>query len=192
MTGGTAPRPPNALVQHWVVAAVYVAVLLTLLAPLIYRGWGLGALLIHLCGIAYALHQLEEHWGDRFRRFVNDRVFGGVDALTINAVWWINVPGVWGLNIAALYAAVDGAPAIGLAAPYLMLVNALVHGLGALRFGYNPGLATAVLLFVPLGVTALMVIPATLAAHFAGLAVAVAVHLALIGFVLPRVWRARA
>ncbi len=34
------------------------------------------------------LHQLEEHWGDRFRSYVNNTVFGGVEALTVADVLW--------------------------------------------------------------------------------------------------------
>ncbi|MBA4047031.1 MAG: HXXEE domain-containing protein [Sphingomonas sp.] len=184
-----ATGPVAALVRHWVIAAAYLAGILALLAPLVYLGWGWQILLIHLCGVAYAIHQIEEHWDDRFRAFVNQRMFGGVEALSLNAVWWINVPGVWGINIAALYGAIMGSPADGLVAPYLMLVNAVGHGAGAIRFGYNPGLATSVLLFAPIGLAAVMMIPAALVAHGIGLGIAIAIHLAIIGFVLPRAWR---
>jgi hypothetical protein len=39
---------------------------------------------------AYMFHQVEEHRGDRFRIFVNQHVFRGVEALTSLAVLWIN------------------------------------------------------------------------------------------------------
>ncbi|MGL4314371.1 MAG: HXXEE domain-containing protein [Sphingomonas sp.] len=174
------------LAGHWVVSAVYTGAVLLLLAPLLRPLIGDQAWLIYLCGPAYMAHQVEEHWGDRFRRFVNDRLGGGRDVLTARAVWWINLPGVWGVNITALYAAMAWGAGAGLAAPYLMLVNALGHGGAALRFGYNPGLATALLLFVPLGAIALVTINATAGEHAIGLAIAILIHLAIIALIITR------
>ncbi|MFX8235356.1 HXXEE domain-containing protein, partial [Acinetobacter baumannii] len=70
--------------------------------------------------------------------------------------------------------------------PYLMLVNAVGHGAAALRFGYNPGLVTALLLFLPLGMVTLLTISASFAAHAVGLSIAVLIHLAIIGFIIIR------
>jgi hypothetical protein len=127
------------------------------------------------------LHQVEEHSGDRFRNFINQRVFGGVDALTTTGVLWINLPGVWGTNLVALYAAGFWAPGYGLAAPYLMIVNAIAHVAATARFRiYNPGLITSLVIFFPLGLASLYVIPASLAQHALGLGVSLAIHLAIV------------
>jgi hypothetical protein len=55
---------------------------------------GLVLALIYLQLPLYKLHQLEEHAGDRFRRFVKHRLAGGKDALTPRATLVINVVGV--------------------------------------------------------------------------------------------------
>lgn len=93
MSGTAAPTWHAPLVRGWVVAAAYLGVVLLAMAPLAHAALTLPAWLIYLCGPAYMAHQVEEHWGDRFRHFVNDRVLGGRNALTTNAIWWINVPG---------------------------------------------------------------------------------------------------
>ena len=55
---------------------------------------------------------------------------------------------------------------------------------------YNPGLITAVLLFIPLGVVTLVVLAGTgqvtLADHVIGLAVAILIHAAIIVRVISR------
>ena len=72
-------------------------------------------------------------------------LFGGREALTTPDVLWINLPGVWGVNLSALYAAGLVEPGLGLAAPYLMIVNGLAHiAMAAKMRCYNPGLATGV------------------------------------------------
>ena len=98
----------------------------------------------------YMLHQLEEHRGDAFRRFVNERMAGGRDALTRRATFVINSAGVWGVNLVALWLAYEVDLAFGLIAVYLTATNAIVHIAGAVALrAYNPGLITAVVLFVP-------------------------------------------
>lgn len=37
----------------------------------------------------------------------------------------------------------------------ILLFNTVIHGIGLLRFGYNPGLLTALVLFVPSGLLAI-------------------------------------
>jgi hypothetical protein len=98
------------------------------------------------------LHQYEEHDNDRFRRFVNSNFGKGREILSPLAVFLINVPGVWGVIAVAFWLAALLNPGFGLIAAYLLLLNAVIHIVSAtfLR-GYNPGLATAVLFFVPLG-----------------------------------------
>ncbi|HKM63175.1 MAG TPA: HXXEE domain-containing protein [Acidisphaera sp.] len=175
------------LATHWVIGALFMAGALLAVAPLVAAWGGLGVLLIYLAGPGYMLHQIEEHTGDRFRRWVNERMFGGREALTVGGVLWINLPGVWGVNLAALYAAWLAGPQWGLAAPYLMLVNAVAHiGSMARQPGYNPGLATGVVVFLPLSLVTLWSIPAGVPAHVVGLAVSLAFHAAIIVHVSRR------
>ncbi len=180
------------LAAHWVPGALLMAIALLLLAPPLVGAWGWPVGLVYLHSPVYMLHQVEEHSGDRFRAYVNARVFGGLEALTTVDVLWINVPGVWGLNLAALYAAYYVDPGFGLVAPYLMLVNALVHCAPAARMrAYNPGLATACVLFLPLALFALWRIPASAPQHALGLALALAIHAAIVARVGRRAFALR-
>lgn len=162
------------LAAHWVTGAVFMGAALLLLAPLMPGG---AERIIYLAGPIYMLHQVEEHVGDRFRTYVNTRVFHGIEALTVADVLWINLLGVWGLNLAALYAAHLLAPGWGLAALYLIVLNGIAHlGMAVALRGYNPGLVSAVAVFLPFGVYGIAMVPGTLAQHLFALAVAVVVH----------------
>jgi uncharacterized membrane protein len=93
---------------------------------------------------AYMVHQCEEHDHDRFRLFFNETIGNGFDVLSPRAVFITNVPGVWGVIAPSLYGAV-----------WLNLgwaLTAVVHIVHAVLFRrYNPGLVTALVLFLPLG-----------------------------------------
>jgi hypothetical protein len=115
------------LIREWPYAGFLAGLLLLALVPLWVSGMGLVIGVIYLQLPVYMLHQLEEHAGDRFRRFVNDRVAGGRNALTSEATLVINVGGVWMVNVIALYLAMYVSPALGLISVYLTLVNAVVH-----------------------------------------------------------------
>lgn len=185
------------LYDHWVTAALLMAILLLLLAPLLALSWSLPRLLIYLLSPAYMLHQVEEHMGDRFRTFVNQHVFGGYEALTPESILVINLPGVWGVNLICLYAAALWGIGWGLAGTYLVLLNALGHlGGAAAAKGYNPGLWTALAIFLPLGGFSLWTIASqpgvTVTQHAVGLAVAIAIHAAIIVFAKIRASRLRA
>jgi hypothetical protein len=169
------------LASHWVAGALMSALVLLAVLPIfVATGWPQPTLIfLHLP--AYMLHQVEEHTNDRFRTFVNERMFAGVEALTVEAVLWINLPGVWGLNLLALYIARFGDPGFALAAPYFMAFNAVVHLIPFARTkAYNPGLVTGLLLFVPLATTTLCIIPASIAQHVLGAAIAAAFQVIII------------
>ena len=165
------------LVTHWVTGALFMALGFSALVPLLYVMWTPTLMLIYLHIPGYMLHQVEEHTDDRFRSYINDKVFGGVEALTPGAVLWINLPGVWGVNLAALYLAWFREPGWALAAPYLMLVNAIAHLVNAMQNQeYNPGLGTAILIFLPLGLVSLYAASGSPVQHAIGVAVALAIH----------------
>jgi hypothetical protein len=180
------------LTTHWVAGALFMGLALLLALP-VAQGADGALLLIYLASPVYMLHQVEEHLGDRFRRYVNARVFGGVEALTTAAVLVINLPGVWGLNCLALYVAVLAGPGWALGAGYLILVNGLSHvAMAAHLRGYNPGLASAALVFIPFGIASVVLIPASPLQHGCGLAIALAVHAAIILHVRGRLRAATA
>jgi len=179
----------DALKAHWVAGAALIAAALLALAPILAYDWPVGLWLIFLHSPGYMIHQVEEHYRDRFRVFVNQTVFGGREALTTGDVIAVNVGGVWFANLAALYAAWLFGEGWGLAAPYLMLVNSVGHIAQAVVMrSYNPGVVTSVVIFIPLGVAALIFVPGSAAQQVCGFGVAVLIHLAVIARVG---WRLR-
>lgn len=173
------------LISYWVYGGALAGVLLLALSPLILAGWSpaLAATFLHLP--AYMIHQYEEHDQDRFRLFFNETVGQGIDVLTPWAVFVTNVAGVWGVIGLTLYGAVYGGLGWALVAVYLVLVNALVHIVHAVIFKrYNPGLVTAVVVFLPLGSFTLHLIKQSgggaVSSHVLSLVVAVAIHAAIL------------
>lgn len=195
MTAARRPSPPAPaphpmftkwLARHWVAIALVLGVLLLVLAPWVaHRLQGnLWFVLVYLQTPLYMLHQVEEHAGDRFRTFVNRRVYGGLDALTPATVLVTNIPGVWGVTALSLYLAVRVGAGWGLLGLYLIAVNVIAHVASCVLFrGYNPGLWTALLLFLPLaGLTfwKSAAVDASWIHHAVGLAAALAIHAALV------------
>ena len=177
--------------HNWMYAGFLAGLFLLAVAPVFAAAVGLPLLLVYLQLPVYMLHQLEEHYDDRFRKFVNDLLAGGREVLSTPAVVVVNVVGVWVVILIALYLARFVGLGLGLIAIYLTLVNALVHVVGAVvQRRYNPGLATAVVLFLPVGLYALMVVSATPGVtttdHVVGLAVAILIHVAIAAHIRQR------
>jgi hypothetical protein len=176
---------------EWPYAAAFAGVVLLALAPLWWDAYGAALGLVYLQLPVYMLHQLEEHRGDAFRRFVNERIGGGREVLTRPATFVINSAGVWGIDIVAIYLAYEVDLALGLIAIYLTLVNAIVHiaAAGVTR-AYNPGLYTAIALFVPVSIWGAVEVSdasgASVGDQLLALAVAVAVHAAIVAYVVSR------
>ncbi|WP_189644358.1 HXXEE domain-containing protein [Mesorhizobium sp. M9A.F.Ca.ET.002.03.1.2] len=169
--------------RNWMYAGFIAGLFLLAITPILADALVLPVLFVYLQLPAYMLHQLEEHHDDRFRRFINDGVAGVREALSTPAVVVINV-GVWVVNLIALYLARFVDLGWGLIAIYLTLINALVHILAAMvQRRYNPGLVTAVVLFLPVGLYALMVISrmpdVTTAMHVVALVFAILAHAAI-------------
>lgn len=140
------------LIQYWMYGGTLAGILLLLLTPVLTAEWPLILTLCFLHLPVYMLHQYEEHDQDKFRLFFNASIGKGHDVLSPLAVFITNVPGVWGILTLSLYAATWSDPACTLFSSYLVLVNAFVHIVHAVLFKrYNPGLFTAIVLFIPLG-----------------------------------------
>lgn len=177
---------------QWPYAGAFAGCFLLALLPIVWSELGTAAMLIYAQLPAYLFHQLEEHGDDRFRRYVNGR-FGG-EVLSRPATFAINLLCVWVAMIVAFLLAYYVNPALGLIAIYLTAVNAITHIAVALRSrAYNPGLATAIALFVPLSVWGAIEVNETYtvstAAQVAAIALAVGGHLAIIAFVASRLRR---
>jgi uncharacterized protein with HXXEE motif len=109
--------------------------------------------------VIYMLHQIEEHlWPGGFRQFTNSHVFeSGRDDWPVDAggVALVNIGYVW-LPVAAAALFPHALRWLGLAWIGLTLINAVIHIATTIRCrGYNPGLVTAILLFLPFTVWAL-------------------------------------
>jgi hypothetical protein len=186
-------RPFNWLVQQWQwpAATLFAACFLLSLAPLWYAVAGPVLTVVFLFLPVYMLHQAEEHFGDRFRKDINLHIAGGREALTRPATFWINSLGVWGVDLVAIYLATFIRPSLGLIAVYMALVNGVAHIVsGLIRREYNPGLCTAITLFLPLGGLGIFVLNSAGAdweAHAIGFGAAAAVHVAIIAHVARRI-----
>lgn len=177
------------LVINWVYGGFLAGILLLVLAPLFIRSWPAALAAAFFCLPAYMLHQYEEHDDDRFRAFMNRILAGGREVLTLLAVFIINVPGVWGIITLSLWLAARIHPGFTLIAVYLPLVNAIIHiGHAVSKRSYNPGLVTAIALFLPVCTWCLREIQqsgsGTLAMHTIGLASALAIHTVIAAKVL--------
>jgi hypothetical protein len=180
---------------QWPMAALFAASILLLLAPAWGAIGGAALLMVWLQLPLYMIHQFEEHYGDRFRRYINRNVVH-CEALTPEGAFWINSLGVWGVDVAMLYVAVFVNPALALGVFYLPIVNALTHVRESIvRRRYNPGLCTSLLLFLPVSGYALARVSidcrASIADHLLGLGVAVAIHAAIIVYIVLRVRQLR-
>lgn len=174
----------NRLISSWVYGGFLAGFLLLLLAPVFLSGRSAVLASAFFCLVAYLFHQYEEHDNDRFRRYVNRMVGGGREVLTPREVFLVNVPGVWGLLSLSLWLAARSHAGFALMAAYLVLLNAAGHiANGLLARAYNPGLASAVLLFLPIGCWCWIAVrqsgAGTPAMHAIGLATAIALHLAI-------------
>jgi hypothetical protein len=169
------------LIRCWCYGGGLAGALLLALTPLIAAGWSRAMTLTFLTLPIYMLHQLEEHDDDRFRRFFNDTIAHGREGLTPLAVFVVNIFGVWCVIATAIYLAWAVSSGWGLIAVYLVAVNALVHLAHSVMFRrYNPGLATAAVLFVPLSGAALWTIDAAGRYHAMGLVTALVLHAVII------------
>jgi hypothetical protein len=174
---------------QWPAAALVAAVALLATLPAFAGVAGLALALVYVQIPAYLLHQFEEHHGDRFRVEFNRLVGDGREILTPLAVFVINSVGVWAVDLISLTLAVFVSEGYGLIAAMMALVNAAIHSLSAvLTRRTNPGLVSALVLFLPLGGWCVAVLSerATRAELVIGMAVPVVLHLGIIGYALTR------
>lgn len=173
--------------HNWVYGGALAGVLLLLLLPAIDGGWSLALMLVFLQMPVYMLHQLEEHDDERFRRYVDEMIGHGRDVLPSSAVFVINI-GVWVLNLISFALAAHVGIGWGLIGVYAMVINAIVHiADGIAKRAWNPGLVTAIVLFLPVGLGGLWAISATGEAtvlqHVVGIVVALLIHAGIVAYV---------
>jgi hypothetical protein len=181
------------LVREWPYAGLLTAVFLLVLLPF-FGAQGLALTLVYLQLPLYMLHQFEEHDRDRFRSFANQVIGKGREAFTPTAIFVINSAGVWGVDLLALYLACFVDSKWGLVAIYLPVFNALTHIVVSVALRrYNPGLWTAIFLFLPFGVWSAVVVSkashASWAAQAVAFAIALLIHAAIMIHVRSRLLR---
>jgi uncharacterized membrane protein len=187
-------------VLHWLVgkwqwpyAGFFAAMFLLVLAPCWWATGGTVRFFVYLQLAVYMVHQLEEHYDDRFRRWMNQTMAGGKEALTPMAVFVINSAGVWVVDLISLYLAVFVELGWGLIAVYLTLINGILHLVGALvQRTYNPGLWTSIFLFLPVSGAGLWFVSTVPEANtnfqWIGLGVALGIHAVIVVYMK---WRLR-
>ncbi len=181
-------RFPDWFLHSWSRAGLPLGIVLLLLAPLLLNTMSIAVFLTFLLLPIYMMHQYEEHARGRFKAFVNGMLAHGQEKITDVPIFWVNIIGVWGLDLAALYGAAVH-PALGLIAAYATVVNGLLHVLMAIRLRrYNPGLWTSIVLLLPIGGYSLYAISqssgAALIDHALGFGVAVILHVVTIIYLL--------
>lgn len=188
MTEATFTRIYN----NWSYAGLTVAVFLVLMVPLVWASWSPVLVLALLQLPAYMGHQVEEYFHDNFRNYLNNKVAHGREALNRQSVLFVNIVGIWVVDLMVLYLTHFVRPGLILIAAYLTLVNAAIHMLlAALNRSYNPGLITAILLLLPAGATGVWVAVRTHQAarsdHLLGLGIALLIHLLIVLHIYRRV-----
>lgn len=171
------------LADGWVYGGILMVPVMLALAPFLFAGAAdrVALLLVYAALPVYMVHQMEEHDRDRFRRFVNDLLRPRRAGLTRVDVLVINIGLVWYLLTVAIVLAAAVDVGWGLIAAYALAVNGVAHvgqGIGLRR--YNPGLVTAVVLFLPVAAALFLTVEGTVVQHAVCAALVVAGHAAIL------------
>jgi len=166
----------NAFRNHWYQAGLGLAILLTLALVLWHDRLSDFRLILCISLITLFLHQFEEYqWPGTFPRMLNSTLFKSERPdrfpLNANTAWIINVFLGWLLYAAAIVAG-EHAVWLAIAAILVSCGNVIAHTILFNLKGrtlYNPGLATALTLFLPLTITFFVFIARHHLAHPASL-----------------------
>ena len=175
------------LYKNWSKLSVGVAVVLTLLIFTFIKPVNILLFLIWIQIPIYLLHQFEEHSRNGFKNYVNKKVFNVVDGdypLNDRNIFWINIPIIWILMpLSALLSYIN--PLIGLWIPFFGVINSLSHVIFSIvNKQYNPGILVSLILGIPVGTYALMILYSNLMISYfvTGLSVGFAIILHMIVF----------
>ena len=137
-------------IDHWMRAGLVVAGVMLLTLPVYWSNSNRTVMLTTILLPLYMIHQYEEHAQGKFVAVFNATIGKGYQVLTEVSAFMINFFGVWVVYLVAFYLARYVNLGFALIVSYLMLVNALAHiASAAVMRLYNPGLWTAVALFLP-------------------------------------------
>ena len=155
------------LFEHWPYATLPMAFLLLGLYPFIGADEIIFPLYLSL--ICYLIHEYEEHENHRFPKFVQSVIGADKKGMSHSMIWVGNIFGVWFFHLGVFYLEPQ-LPGWGVLAAYLMMTNALLHIVWALIYRKtNPGIWSAIFLFVPASIWIWVTIPATMTMHIVSL-----------------------
>ena len=155
--------------------------------------------------VAYLIHQFEEHWIDlfgnhyAFYNYFNALLLGVLGSPDSNvmpasaaALFVINTSLVWLVGIIAIWRSPNHLFPV-LAMNGIVLVNAISHILsGIVNLSYNPGLLTAISIFIPLAIAfyreVLQISPIAKPQIIASLVWAILAHVILIAGLIVSNW----
>lgn len=161
------------LVEHWMKVGAYLAPILlffSIRGSMQAKDSWLRQPRLMACVLTsiYLIHQVEEHWVDLLGRvyplydLLNGLLRDQIDesaygAMTPETIFFINTSLVWLPGLLAIWRAPKHVfPMLAMAG--IVLVNGVAHvGQGLFTWSYNPGLLTAVLLFIPISLIAYFV-----------------------------------
>ncbi|MEM9265663.1 MAG: HXXEE domain-containing protein [Cyanobacteria bacterium P01_F01_bin.13] len=158
------------LVENWMKLGIYIAPFLFFMffasrtqetESILYDVKLMSVLML----VAYIVHQYEEHWIDLFGNqyafygYINELFLStlnvqntGIMPLSPESIFVINTSLVWLVGIIAIWRSPKHLfPALTMAG--ITLVNAVSHIMaGIAKQSYNPGLLTAIIIFIPLAI----------------------------------------
>jgi hypothetical protein len=175
------------LTRYWPHAALLIGLIMLARLRAVVNALPSEIAAVYILLPIYMLHQYEEHKGGRFRLFFNKVLGKDEELISPLAVFLVNVPGVWGFLLSVFLLAWKVDAGLGLLGAYLVLVNTVFHVGCAVRFRrWNPGLATAALVFPIFGGYCIWMIQSTghgqVHWHAAGLVLTVSIHAALLAY----------
>ena len=176
---------------NWARMSLPFAVITLCSLPIFLTANNLSLILLYTLLPVYMIHQYEEHAHGRFVEFFNSTIGKGRDLLTKVSAFWINVLEVWVLFLVSFYLAKYVSIGIALVPVYATVFNGFTHVIVSLVLRrYNPGLYTALLLFLPWGIFLLVyfngITRSSLAWNGVGLLTGIVLHAIIVVYAFRR------
>jgi hypothetical protein len=175
----------------WARMSLPFAVLVLCSLPIFLTANNLSLILLYTLLPVYMIHQYEEHAHGRFVDFFNSTIGKEYDVLTKVSAFWINILEVWVLFIVSFYLAKYVAIGVAFVPVYATIFNGFTHAIASIVLRrYNPGLYTALVLFLPWGIFLLIYFNAitrsSLLFNGVGLLVGILLHAIIVVYALRR------
>ncbi len=154
------------LYSYWPCALPFLAAYSLMFIFLFVYPLTLPVFLIWLCIPVYFIHEFEEYvYPGGFDDYTNRLLqrHSGLDddecVLTPRAAYWINVGIIWFLFPSSAVLSTLYGPGFGVWVAWLTVVNGVLHIFRAVQSReYNPGLAASIVLNLPVGIAAVIVL----------------------------------